>query len=128
MSTASERTKHCRILYWVLWSVSLLLTIGPMLGYLIYGFATAEVHKKLVLSLTTICALVFGVISILTKKKIRSLIWLLMIGLTVALNNITVLVIIYAICSILDEFLVEPAVDRYKTMLISNKEMDKRGV
>lgn len=128
MSTTSKRTKTVRTVYWVLWVVSLLLTIGPLIGYTIYGFIEAETKQKVVLSMTSILSIALGAFCALSKRKIRSLVWIVLIGLTVALNHITAPVLVIGICSTVDEFLVDPAVKHYRAMLISNKEIDKRGI
>lgn len=127
MSTTNERTKQVQAKYWALEITSILLTIGPMLGYLIYGYIVSETQQKVVLSMTTMCAVVFGALNIVFKKQLRSVVWILFLGIAYAVDQLTSLVIVMAVCTIIDEFAVAPAAKIFKQKLITNKEIDKRG-
>lgn len=125
---ASKRTKNMRAGYWVTLTFNLLLTFGPLLGYLIYGFIVAEPKEKIGLSAVTICAIVLGAISAICKLNLRSTLWVLLLGLYWALGTLLEPLIIIASCTILNEFVVEPLNKSYKAKLITNKEIDKRGL
>lgn len=123
----TNRTKQIRTIYWSLTAVSMILTIGPLIGYVIYGMAVSEPQRKIVLSMTAVCAIFLGVINVLMKKHIRSVMWILLLGASYALENITTLVIIMAVCTILDEFIVAPVLANKRQQLITNKEIDHRN-
>lgn len=123
----SKRTKQIRTVYWILNSTSILLTVGPLIIYIAYGMAVSEPQRKVVLSMTAVCAIILGVINVLMKKHLRSVIWILLLGVSFALENITTLVIIMAVCTVIDEFAITPVLATKRAQLITNKEIDRRG-
>ena len=106
---------------------SFLTTILPVLIFVILGFINGSAGQKFTLG---ICALIAGILTLINlmfKYKIRSSIWILLIGIYVCVDNIIPLLIIIAISTIIDEFILEPLVKSYKAKYIINKEIDKRG-
>ena len=61
------------------------------------------------------------------KLHLRSAIWLLVLGVYICLQNIQTLLIMVAVCTILDEIVFTPLHKKYKNLYIINKEIDKRG-
>jgi hypothetical protein len=96
--------------------------------YIIKGFADGSIHKgeKVFLGMTVIMALILVTINTLFKYKLRSPIFLLLLGIYFALGNILPLIIILSIGVILDEFLFEPLTKKYKNLATINAEIDKR--
>lgn len=76
---------------------------------------------------TVAIAAIITIFNVLAKKSLRSPIWIVLIGLFVAMKEwLMPLIIITAIATVLDEFVFEPLITRAQTELISNKAIDKR--
>ena len=60
------------------------------------------------------------------KYHLRSPIFIMLIGIYYALNNVLTLMILVSIGIILDEFIIQPCLKKWKTQLIVNKEIDNR--
>jgi len=72
-------------------------------------------------------AIILTVFNIVAQKRLRCPIWIMLIGLFVAIKEYLLpLIIILAITSILDDLVFTPLITYYKTKLISNKAMDER--
>ena len=108
--------------------ISLMLTLGPLLFYVLLGLINNEVHEgdKLFLGMTVICAIILTLLNVLFKHHLRSPFFLLILGLYFALKNITPLLICVSIGTCLDEFIVTPIYKRVKNKAIINGEIDKR--
>lgn len=119
-------TKKYKRLYLFSKIMSLLMTIIPMLIYIVIGFAQGSIRSKLVLGACVTIGLIFVIINIIAKHKIRSTIWILMIGLYSACKNIVPLLIIITITTVIDEFILEPLYKKYKAKYTINKEIDIR--
>ena len=85
MKTITKKYKAKTVIFTIL---SILCTIGPLLFFIIQGFAGAAVVGKLVLSLTSLGAIILGAISVLFKFHLRSPIFLCLMGLWVALDSL----------------------------------------
>lgn len=123
---SSAETKKYRRAYRILTALSWILTLGPMLGYVIYGFATGETISKISLGLSTIAAIALTALSLIFKKHIRSTIFILLLGIYFALQEITVLLIILSVCTLLDEFLITPLQKKYREKMVINSQIDRR--
>ncbi len=123
----NERTKTFQIKSRILGVISLLLTVGPFLGYAVYGMATAEPEGKLALGLSTVIVLGMLLVNVIAKKQIRSTIWIIMLGLYFALGNITNLLIMITLSTILDEFIITPWHKSSKNKYVINREIDERA-
>ena len=64
---ASEITKSYRFKFWVFEILHLVLFLGPLLGYLIYGFSSNDINittaNKVVMSMSAITCLILGLIA-----------------------------------------------------------------
>lgn len=119
--TKSYRNKYriCKIL-------STLFTLLPIIIYTVIGFLSGTVGQKLSLGICLVLALIFVLINIIFKHRIRSTLWVMLIGIYVCIENIIPLLLIMAFTTALDEFILEPLVKSYKNKYIINKEIDKR--
>lgn len=126
MSTRSSSTKKYARLTVIFTLLQILVLLGPITFYLISGFISAEVTSKLVLGSTFIIAALIGLISICTKLHLRSPLWIMVLGINTVINSIIPLVLMVAIGTILDEFLLSPLKNRYKEKRNINREIDKR--
>ena len=124
----TETTQKYRTTYWILFAISIALNFVPLLVYVIKGYASIEVSesRKVTLTMTMMIALCLSIYNILAKKHMRSVIWILLLGVYFAVQKIELLLILMAICTIVDEFVVEPLMKRYKFKYKSNKEIDSR--
>lgn len=124
--TKSDITKKYQTASIVLFWIGVLLTIAPVLVYAVIGFVNGDVKEKITLGVTLIIAISLVIINILFKYHIRSTIWILVLGIYFCIDNIMPLLLIVSVCTILDEFLIEPLHKKYKQRAIINKEIDRR--
>ena len=123
----SQRTKHFTVLYWLFATLSFLLTLGPLLFYIVKGYIEADVTKeKVALTGILLCAIILVAINFLMKHQIRSTVWLILLGIYYCVDNIMPLLLMIAIGTILDEFIVSPLKKSFKNKKTINREIDKR--
>lgn len=121
-ATTQNLKKKTLILHFTSW----VLTFAPILIYLCIAMYKSNEITKPALAISITVAALFTFANLLLKYSIRSTVWILLIGIYVALKNITPLLIIIAVCTIMDEFIVHPLYKRYKERYHINKEIDKR--
>lgn len=122
----SDRTKQCARRYVIYSILSFLLLLFPFGYYTITGFITTGLIQKASLGVMFIMSGFMCLFCLIKKHKPRSIIWLLVIGLYIALENIMPLIIMVAIVSLLDEFIFAPQAQKYKRLTEENTEMDRR--
>lgn len=122
----SDITIHYSKLSKIFFALSLLVTITPILVYVIMGFCEAEVKQKLTLGLTVFIALILLIVNTIMKYHIRSTLWVLVLGIYFCLDNILPLLLCVAIGTILDEFIFTPLHKSYKSKAKINLEIDRR--
>lgn len=122
----SETTKKLRNKTYVFHILSWLLTFLPIIIWLGIALAKSNDVTKTALSITVLIAFLLTLVNLLMKYSIRSTVWILLIGIYIALKDITPLLIIIAVCTIIDEFIVHPLYKHYKERYHINKEIDKR--
>lgn len=122
-------TKKYRFRYWILFAISLAMNILPIGVYVVKAILESSlVHEKLALSMTVMVVIILSIVSLVNKVALRSRLWILLIGIYICLDNIINPLIIFAGCQIVDELIVTPLKNHYKTRLTISKEIDKRGV
>lgn len=107
--------------------LSFLSIFVPLLVFIIIGYAQGAVVSKVVLSITSVFAIVLALGSLLMKLHLRSPVFIVLIGLWSALNNLLPFIIVISITTILDELIFTPLKKKYKNLYTINKEIDKRG-
>ena len=119
--TKNYKTKYilCRV-------VSEILTICPVLIYFVKSLIEGSNVQKFCLCITLLVAIMLVVLNFLMKRHIRSTLWILILGIHICIRNITPLLIIIAVATILDEFVFDPMAKKYKNLFVINKEIDKR--
>lgn len=117
--------KNARLSALFFW-LSILVTIIPVIVYVIIGFCNGEVHQKLTLGITVIIAIILVGINVIFKYHIRSILWVLILGIYFCTREILPLLLIVAIGTILDEFVLTPLHKKYKNRKTINYEIDKR--
>lgn len=128
----SKRTKQCKTLSLILGIVHFLCLFGPLLYFVPYAYVVGTAGRKLALSLFLIIAFCLSVVSIITSAKTRgglakSIMWLMVLGITLCLTEVKTFVYIMAIISIIDELIIVKLRDKYKTAYLANREIDRRS-
>ena len=124
--TLTKITKGYKAKWLICWAVSLLLTFGPVIGFGIYAMAVSGTAEKLALSLLSILSMAIAVVNVLFKFSFRSSIYVLLLGVSIALKEMTAVLIIVAICTALDDFVFDPRTKHYREKFSINKEIDRR--
>lgn len=119
----TKKYKRLTTLFTIL---SLICLLGPLVFFTIKAFIGAAVVGKVVVGLTTLASLCLASVSVLFKFHLRSPIFLMLIGLWVALDTLLPTIIWISITVILDEFIFSPLKKKYKELHTINKEIDKR--
>jgi hypothetical protein len=94
-----------------------------------YGIkAIIEGTKVQKFTLGAFCVVAIGmvVVNFILKLKLKSMIWLIILGIYICLKEITVLLIMVSICTILDELIITPLYKFFNNKYKINKEIDKR--
>lgn len=123
----SERTKKAKTKYIIFKTISICLTVLPLAIYVIIAFTKGAPVQKFTMGIMVMLSLIFVILNILMKYNIRSTLWILLLGIYLCLDNITPLLIIMAVSTILDEFLISKLATKFKNQFTINKEIDKRG-
>ena len=129
---ASKRTKQCRTNYIIFTILHFLLMFGPLCYYLPTAFAIAEPAARVTLSFLFILSSIMAVIMIVVEAKTRgglakSIMWIMILGITWCLHEVAIFIQIMAITALLDELVITRVAAHYKTALIANKEIDRRS-
>ena len=123
----SELTKKNKTLYWIFSILSFIATFVPIMFYIVKGYIEADLTtEKVGLTCTIMIAIILTAINFLLKYNIRSTLWILLLGIYFCLDNILVMIIIIAVGTILDEFILTPLKKSYKNKYTINKEIDRR--
>lgn len=130
MTTTSKYTKATKARLWVYRILDILILICPLAITIGFAYANgqAPTHQKVALTGCIAIALILTIFNILTKRHLRSPIWIIVIGLYCAMENILPLIIVLACSTVVDEFILTPLITHYKTKLVADKAMDRRGL
>lgn len=122
-SSASKHYKDLAITYKAL---SIIVTLGPMLFYVVKGFIEGQTTQKFTMGACAVVAVVLVAINVIMKINLRSPLWILLIGVYICLGKIEILLIVMAVTTMLDEFWFSPAYKSFKNKYTINREIDKR--
>lgn len=125
MSTMTQKYKKLSILTFLL---SAICSLCPILIYVLKAFIDKDVQEvnKYTLGIMCSVALVITLINIVAKLHLRCIPWILLLGIYVCLKDITALLVIMAITTIIDELILMPLHKSFKNKYTINKEIDKR--
>lgn len=123
-----ERTIKFKKSKIVLGIISFLLCYTPLIVALVVGFSYTNNVGKISLTISCALALLLTIINAIAKYSIRSTMWVMLIGIYMALDNVMPYLIAIAICTIIDEFIISPLHKKYKNLYTINKEIDARKV
>lgn len=129
MATASKHTKRCRFKLWLFRILDWVCLFMPLIIYVGIALASNEaiVAQKVAVVSTTMIALMLSGFNVIAQKRLRCPIWIVIIGLYVAVRDYLMpLIIILAVTSVLDDIVFTPIISRLHTKLIANIAMDER--
>lgn len=106
--------------------LSILVLLGPIFAYAIDAFIVGETVEKLALGGLAAAAIILVFVNMLMKAHLRSPVWLCLLGIYFALDNILPLIIMLAVGTILDELVLTPLTKYFRNKASINKEIDKR--
>lgn len=106
--------------------LSVACLFGPILFFFIRAFIVGDTAHKLTLGLTFTAALIMGAINIVMKSHLRSVIWVLLIGVFCVLRNYLSIIIVFAVTTFLEELIFHPLFRYYRDKAKINAEIDKR--
>ena len=112
-----EQTRKYKVLTRLCGFISFLLTLGPLLVYSIIGLINAPPAKAVTLGVTLVTVLIFTLINLIFKHRIRCTTFILLAGIYAALGHITSLIFIMAVTTALDEFIAVPLYHKFKNFL-----------
>lgn len=109
-------------------TLDFIILVIPTVVYVVMGIIAEgrAVYEKVTLISAVFIAIILLLFNVLMKKHLRSPIWIILIGIYAALDNIMPLIIMIAASSIIDELFLTPIIKRMKVEVISNKTIDKR--
>ena len=122
----SEKTKTYRFKKNLFFWLSILVTVGPILGFVTWALIKSNTQQKIVLSMTMIGAAIIAALSLIQKLHLRSPVFLVLVGLWYALDKLMICIVIIAICTLLDEIVLWPLYKKYRDKYHINKEIDDR--
>ena len=126
---ASQFTKNCRNKLWLFGILDWVCLAAPLIIYVIIALCNdgIRVGYKVAVVSTAMIAIILTVFNVIAQKKLRCPIWIMLIGLYVAIRDYLLpLVIILAVTSILDDLVSTPLIHYYYTKTVASKTIDQR--
>lgn len=129
MMEKNDRTKKFEGLYRLMAFLSLVCTIGPISVFTIYAISNGEIgsKQKLTLGLCLLVCVLLVIINTIKKYNLRSPVYIMILGIHTCIQNLTLLFIVMAVTTALDEFVFTPLKREFRTKYTINKEIDARG-
>ena len=125
----SNYTKVCRAKLWLYRSLDLIILFAPVIVYTIIALTKdgVTVPGRVAVVGSVCIALILSLFNIIAQKRLRCPIWIILIGLYVAIKEILLpLIIILAGVTVIDDLILTPLITYYRTKLITNKSIDER--
>ena len=125
----SAFTKSCRRKLWLFRVLDWFCLGLPLIIYVIVALCNdgISVSRKVAVVSTLMIAFVLTIVNLFIQNKLRCSIWIVLIGLYVAIREYLMpLIIILAATSILDDLIFTPLISYYKTKTISSHTIDQR--
>lgn len=125
----NDRTKKLAAASRTFAVLSLISNILPVAFFAIQALANGQIktENKLTLSFTVVAAAIMLIINMIRKKKLRSPMYLIILGIYIAIEDLLPLLVMVTICTMLDDFLFGPMHSKYHRLYEMNKEIDRRG-
>lgn len=125
----SEFTKCCRRRLWFFRILDWVCLSLPLLVYLSMALADdgIKVGYKVAVVGTLVIAVILTIFNIIAQKRLRCPIWIILIGLFVAIRDCLLpLIIILSVVSVLDDLVFTPIIHYYYTKTVASKAIDQR--
>lgn len=106
--------------------LSIACLFGPIMIYFFRAFIVGDTAQKLTLGVTFTVALIMGAVNIIMKSHLRSVVWVLLIGVSCVLRNYMSIIIVFAVTTFLEELIFHPLFRYYRDKAKINAEIDKR--
>lgn len=126
---ASQFTKKCRAKLWLFRILDWVCLAAPLIIYVIIALCNdgIKVGYKVAVVSTAMIAIILTIFNVIAQKKLRCPIWIMLIGLYVAIRDYLLpLVIILAITSVLDDLVFTPLIHYYYTKTVASKTIDQK--
>lgn len=128
MAKSKETKKYGRLAL-IFTALSILCVFGPMIGYAVTAFiGGAAIVQKFALVSSLLVVVILTVVSVFGKWACRSRAFILLVGLSICLNNFLPIFYVFAGCQIADELIIAPLAAHFRSKASINKELDKRIV
>ena len=125
----SNYTKKCKTLLWFYRILDWICLFAPLIIYVFIALCNggvAAVGKVAVVG-SVIIAGVLTAVNVIAQKRLRCPIWILLLGLYVAIKEwLLPLVLILAITSVLDDLVFTPLIHKYYTKYQASVVVDER--
>lgn len=110
--------------------ISVLCSIGPAIGYVIYGLISAQlVTQKASIMLCAFLAVIGSLLCLISRVfTFRSRIWVILLALISIVDSYLTMILVFAITQVTDEMIFAPAARYFRQKYSINKEIDKRGI
>lgn len=126
-NTQTDVTKKYKKIYLCCSITSWIITLVPLIVYVVKAFIEGSIVNKLSLGLMLTSAIILTLINLVAKMHLKTPIWMLVIGIYFCLDNIMPLLVILVLSTMIDELILTPMAKNYKNKFIINKEIDQRG-
>lgn len=119
-------TAHYKKLSFIYALLSALCLFGPITFYFIRAFAFGDAKQKLTLGIVFTIALILFLVNIIMKSHLRSVIWVLLLGVFSVFSHYIAIVLVFAVTTFLEELIFSPLHRYYKSKTRISKEIDRR--
>ena len=110
-------TKKLKRMKFIFGLFSVLFSYVPIIICFIIGFTGSTTVEKIQLTGTCIAAIILALLSVFKYKSIlKSLIWVILVGLALVISNISTVIIVCGICDIVSELIFSPLYKHYKNI------------
>lgn len=122
-------TKRYKRIYTLFNILSIAAAVVPVIYFSVKAYLSSDlVYEKIALSSTIVIVLIMTLVNLVSKVALRSRLWILLIGLYIALHEILTIIVVIGCCQVVDELIFTPLKSRYKSKYSINKEIDKREI
>lgn len=105
--------------------LSIICIVAPLIIFGLRAFVLGTTVQKYAFTLTTIAALTFTGINVLMKAHFRSALWVALYGICIVVQNITPVILVLMISSLIEEIILWPLYKKYKLLEAEEKHDEK---
>lgn len=129
MKKRSDYTKKLIKTLWIFRALNWLCLFLPVIIYVFYALFSGQVPivGKVTVTFGVLISLILTAFNVIAQKRLRCPIWILLIGLYVAIKEYLLpLVIVLAVTSVLDDFFFTPVISRLTDRKRASETIDDR--